>query len=61
MTTVSGDLWPYVLMTLGWLAVFVYLLIRVIKGGPAMRSPIEDAASARPSSHQAVDTQAGRI
>ena len=59
----SSTLWPYVLMTVGWIAIFGYLLNRVLKGGTALRSPFgEEAVSRRKQPpQQVVDTQAGRI
>ena len=59
----SSTLWPYVLMTVGWIVIFGYLLNRVLKGGTALRSPFGEAAVSRCEQppQQVVDTQAGRI
>jgi hypothetical protein len=71
MTSVSGSLWPYVLMTVGWVIVCAYFLYRAWAQRAASMRDRADARSSRPaylgsdlqrdSRIEARDTQAGRI
>jgi hypothetical protein len=63
MISTSASLWPYVLMTVFWIAVCGYFLRRAWKARtPLWRS--EDGTTVhteRRSPHRMKDTQAGRI
>ena len=63
MFSISGDRWPYVLLTIGWIAVFGYLIRRVIKAGPNSHWPSGNATPEQQKleSSRDVDTQAGRM
>jgi hypothetical protein len=63
MISVSGSLWPYLLLTLCWIAVCAYFLHRAWKaGGGALPAKEGTASSAQEHvSSGARDTQAGRI
>ena len=63
MISISGSLWPYVLLTLGWIAVCGYFLVRAWKSG-GRTFPRNNATTSSPRHHvpgRARDTQAGRI
>lgn len=58
MISISGSLWPYVLISIVWVALCGWLLLRAWRARPAGEAPAAPSRTSRPSMQ---DSQAGRI